>query len=291
TYPLRVRSLVGAIPLIAVEVLEGDLIGSLPGFRKRLDWFLQYRRDLSSQIAYMEKNRNGDKLLLAIPSRDRLLRVLRYLLDELEFLSPYGLRAVSRVHRDEPYIFRADGQEYRVDYVPGESNTGLFGGNSNWRGPIWFPLNFLIIEALERYHHFYGDDLRVECPTGSGTMMTLLEVSREIAGRLTRMFLPDTDGRRPAHGEEARYTTDPHWKDLVLFYEYFHGDDGRGIGASHQTGWTALVVRLLEKLALDRAEATHKVVASGRAAENAESARSSKRSSGKRRPTRVRVSS
>jgi hypothetical protein len=251
--PLRVRSLVGAIPLIAVEVLEHDLMMRLPGFRKRLEWFLRYRRDLAHQIAYMEESAaGGGKRLLAIPSRERLLRVLRYLLDEEEFLSPYGLRAVSRVHARQPYVFRAAGQEYRVDYVPGESTTGLFGGNSNWRGPIWFPLNYLLIEALERYHHFYGDELRVECPTGSGRMMNLKQVALEIASRLCSVFLPDGQGRRPVHGGDRRYAEDPHWRDLVLFYEYFHGDTGRGVGASHQTGWTALVVPCFEDLARER---------------------------------------
>ena len=250
---LRVRSLVGAIPLIAVEVLEDELLRELPAFSKRLDWFLRYRRDLSSQIAYMERSPDGAKRLLAIPSRERLLRVLSYLLDEREFLSPFGLRAVSRIHAERPYVLQAGGSEYRVDYVPGESDTGLFGGNSNWRGPIWFPLNFLIVEALERYHQFYGDGLRVECPTGSGRMMTLGEVASEISSRLTRIFLPGAGGHRPVHGGEERYASDPHWRELVLFYEYFHGDDGRGVGASHQTGWTALAVRLLDKLARERA--------------------------------------
>jgi hypothetical protein len=191
--------------------------------------------------------------LLAIPTRERLERVLRYLLDEGEFLSPYGIRSVSRVHLDHPYVFHADGREYRVDYVPGESNGWLFGGNSNWRGPIWFPINYLIVEALERYHKFYGDTLRVECPTGSGHMMNLREVAREISRRLARPFLPDSSGRRPVHGGDERYATDPHWRDLVLFYEYLHADTGRGVGASHQTGWTALVARALEDLARARA--------------------------------------
>ena len=184
--------------------------------------------------------------MLAIPTRERLRRALRYMLDENEFLSPYGLRSVSRVHRENPYIFRAGNEEYRVDYVPGEGNSYLFGGNSNWRGPIWFPINFLIVEALERYHLFYGDSFKVECPTGSGNMMTLQEVSRELARRLGSIFLPNENGARPCHGDMARYADDPHWRDLVLFYEYFHGETGRGCGASHQTGWTALAVKLLE---------------------------------------------
>jgi hypothetical protein len=249
--PLRVRSLVGAIPLIAVEVLDSDLVDALPGFKKRLTWFLENRRDLASQLSFLVRGRDV-KMLLALPSRERLVRVLRYLLDENEFLSPYGLRSVSRVHRDAPYVLRAGGQEFRVDYDPAESTTGMFGGNSNWRGPIWFPINYLIIEALQRYHHFYGDALQVECPTGSGTWMTLDRVARELATRLARIFLAGPGGVRPVHGGDPRYARDPLWNDLVLFYEYFHGDEGRGIGASHQTGWTALVAKLVEDLAKSR---------------------------------------
>ncbi|HEX9426928.1 MAG TPA: glucosidase [Candidatus Polarisedimenticolia bacterium] len=245
--PLRVRSLVGAIPLLAVEVLESEVCDRLPGFVKRLNWFLENRRDLARHTSYMETGEGTMRghRLLAIPSRERLVRVLRYLLDENEFLSPYGLRSVSKFHKDHPYLFYADGKEFKVSYAPGESDTGLFGGNSNWRGPIWFPLNYLLVEALERYHHFYGDSLRVEFPTGSGTMMNLAEVSHELSGRLARIFLPDAEGRRPCHGDDPRYANDPAWRDLVLFHEYFHGETGRGLGASHQTGWTALAARLL----------------------------------------------
>ncbi len=253
--PLRIRSLVGLMPLIACEILEEDAIDKLPGFKKRMQWFLEHRKDLAQHISYMVDDAPGHShghRLLAIPSRERLERVLRYLLDENEFLSPYGIRSVSKIHEKQPYVFRVGGEEHRVDYVPGESNTGLFGGNSNWRGPIWFPINFLLVEALERYHHFYGDTLRVECPTGSGQMMNLQDVADEIASRLARIFLPDGSGRRPCHGEERRYTEDPHWKDLALFYEYFHGDTGRGLGATHQTGWTALVTRCIEEAARAR---------------------------------------
>jgi hypothetical protein len=190
--------------------------------------------------------------LLAIPSRERLERVVRYLADEAEFLSPYGVRSVSRFHRERPYVFRHGGREFRVDYEPGEGVSGLFGGNSNWRGPIWFPMNYLIVEALERYDHFYGDELRVECPAGSGEWLTLGEVAREISARLVRIFLRGDDGRRPCHGGDDRFAGDPAWSDLLLFHEYFHGDTGRGLGASHQTGWTALVVRCLENLAHGR---------------------------------------
>jgi hypothetical protein len=249
--PLRIRSMVGVIPLFACELLEQDVIDRLPGFSKRMNWFLENRRDLSAHISCMEQCDHGGHAhrILAIPSRARLERILRYLLDENEFLSPYGVRSLSRFHEEHPYAFSAGGQEYRVEYTPGESSSGLFGGNSNWRGPIWFPLNYLLIESLERYHHFYGDSLKVECPTGSGRMLTLQGVARELASRLTRIFLPGADGRRPCHGGEERYIDDPHYRDLVLFYEYFHGDTGRGAGASHQTGWTALAVRLVEDLA------------------------------------------
>jgi hypothetical protein len=246
--PLKVRSLVGAIPLIAVEVLDSEQIDKLPGFKKRLRWFLENRKDLAKQLSFMEKGRDV-RMLLALPTRERLVRVLHYLLDENEFLSPFGLRSISRVHRDKPYVLHVNGEEFRVDYDPAESTTGVFGGNSNWRGPIWFPINFLIVEALERYHHFYGDSLKVSCPTGSGNEMTLKEVARELSSRLASIFLADRSGRRPCHADAARYQDDPHWKDLVLFYEYFHGESGRGIGASHQTGWTATVAKFVEDLA------------------------------------------
>ncbi len=255
--PLKVRSMVGLIPLFACEILEEDSVHLLPAFTKRMRWFLENRPDLGRHITYMAaSNDDGTTThhhrLLAIPSRERLERVLRYVLDENEFLSDFGIRSVSKVHDDAPYVFRVGDQDHRVAYDPAESTSGLFGGNSNWRGPIWFPLNYLLIEALERYGHFYGDTLRVECPVGSGTMLTLEEVARELASRLTRIFLPAADGQRPVHGDESRYATDDAWSDLVLFYEYFHGDSGRGVGASHQTGWTALVTRCLETVAADR---------------------------------------
>jgi hypothetical protein len=247
---LKTRSMVGLLPLIAVEVLERETIESLPGFRKRFNWFLKNRQDLSRHISYGEHGHRHR--LLAIPSRERLERVLRYMLDENEFLSPYGIRSVSKIHDEKPYVFTFGGEEYRVDYVPGESNTWLFGGNSNWRGPIWFPVNYLLVEALERYHHFYGDTFLIECPTGSGKLMNLKQVSEEIASRLVRIFLPDENGRRPCHGEDSRFAEDPHWRDLLLFHEYFHGDTGKGLGANHQTGWTSLVIRNIEGLAKQR---------------------------------------
>ncbi len=249
--PIRLRSLVGLIPLFACELLEQDVIQRLPGFAKRLRWFLEHRADLTEHITCMGGSLDGAHAhrLLAIPSRDRLLRVLRYLLDENEFLSPFGIRSLSRIYRDRPFEFSLAGSTYTVRYVSGESDSALFGGNSNWRGPVWFPINYLLVEALERYHHFYGDSLKVECPTGSGRMVNLKEVAAEIARRLVSLFLPDGAGRRPCHGGDGRFAEDPHWRDLALFYEYFHGDTGRGCGASHQTGWTALVTRCLDDLA------------------------------------------
>jgi hypothetical protein len=244
----RVRSMVGLIPLFAVEVLEDGVMERLPGFRKRLQWFLDNRQDLAQHISYLEAEgaAGHGRRLLAIPSRSRLERVLRYLLDENEFLSPYGIRSLSKFHKEHPYACWTGGQENRVAYEPGDSDSGMFGGNSNWRGPVWFPVNYLLIEALERYHHFYGDTLRVECPTGSGQSLNLAEVACALAARLRRIFLPDAQGCRPCHGSERRFADDPHWRDLVLFYEFFHGDHGHGLGASHQTGWTGLVTRLLE---------------------------------------------
>jgi hypothetical protein len=244
--PLRVRSMVGTIPLFAVEILESDVIDRMPGFRKRMDWFLNNRKDLARHISYMKpSDSDHSHYLLAIPSQQRLVRVLKYLLDESEFFSPYGIRSVSRFHLEHPYIFNADGKEYVVNYCPGEGDTNLFGGNSNWRGPVWFPLNFVLLEALEKYHYFYGDALKVECPVGSGTMLNLQEVADELGTRMMKLFAADEYGRRPCHGDDPRFAEDPYWKDLLLFHEYFHGETGRGCGASHQTGWTSLVARLI----------------------------------------------
>jgi hypothetical protein len=242
---LPIRSLVGIIPLLAVEVLDDRMMARLPGFRKRLQWFLDNRRDLAQHVSYMDCCQGGGRRLLAIPSRPRLESVLRYMLDEHEFLSPFGVRSLSRVYKDKPFVCSAGSVPQQVDYEPGESTSALFGGNSNWRGPIWLPVNYLLVEALERYHHFYGDTLRVECPTGSGHLMNLREVARNLAARLAQLFRPDPHGRRACHGSEPRFISDPYWQNLVLFYEYFHGDSGEGLGASHQTGWTALVARLL----------------------------------------------
>jgi hypothetical protein len=254
-HPLRVRSLVGLLPLIAAEVIEDEAMAGLPAFQRRMRWFLENRRDLAGHVTTSADADGGHgHMLLAIPPRERLVKVLRYMLDESEFLSPYGIRSVSKVHARAPYRFFHGGEEFRVDYVPGESDTGLFGGNSNWRGPIWMPVNYLLVEALERYHHFYGDSLRVECPVGSGTYLNLRDVAREISTRLGRIFLAGPDGHRPCHGGEPRFARDPAWRELVLFHEYFHGETGRGIGASHQTGWTALAIRFIEDIARARAE-------------------------------------
>jgi Glycosyl hydrolase family 63 C-terminal domain len=244
-----VRSMVGLIPLFAVETLEPDTLARLPGFSRRLDWFVRHRHDLTANVACMKTRGSGERRLLSIVNRDQLRRVLAVMLDEREFLSPYGIRAVSRIHRDQPYSLSFGGGVHTVSYEPGESSTGLFGGNSNWRGPIWFPVNFLIVESLQRFHHYLGPDFTVECPTGSGIFMTLAEVADEISQRLTSTFLRGADGRRPVHGEHERFQTDPHWRDLMLFYEYFHGDSGRGVGASHQTGWTGLVAKLIQQSA------------------------------------------
>jgi hypothetical protein len=251
--PLRVRSAVGLIPLFAVESLDAKHLAALPLFTQRLHWVLENRPELARSIACMHPDRTNARRLLAVPTRERLERVLRYVLDEGEFLSPHGVRSLSRYHRDHPAMLRLDGQDFRVAYTPGESDDGLFGGNSNWRGPIWFPINYLLIEALKRYHHFYGETLRVECPTGSGRRLTLLGVAQELELRLAGLFLPDAEGRRPIHGGSPLYRSDPHFRELVLFHEYFHGDDGRGLGASHQTGWTALEANLLERVAAARA--------------------------------------
>jgi len=250
--PLRVRSMVGLLPLFAVEVLDQDVINGLPGFKKRLKWFVKNRFDLAQHISYMQRRSpEGSHVmrLLAIPSRDRLVRVLKYLLDEKEFLSPYGIRSLSRAYLDAPYQMNLDGTNYCIDYEPAESHSGMFGGNSNWRGPIWLPMNYLLIEALERYHHYWGNELQVEFPTGSGQLMNLAQVAHELARRITMLFTPDDKGRRPCFGDDPRYATDPHWKDLVLFNEHFCGESGRGLGATHQTGWTALITRCLNMVA------------------------------------------
>ncbi len=246
-FPLRVRSMVGLIPLYAVETLESDILGMLPGFKRRMQWFIDNKPELREHIRTTEVPGGGTRYLLSIVNCERLPKVLRYMLDESEFLSDYGIRAISRVHREKPFMLEANGMSHRVDYEPAESSTGLFGGNSNWRGPIWFPVNYLLIESLQKFHHFVGNDVRVEYPTGSGQMKTLWEVSAGLSRRLARIFLRDRDGRRPVFGEAEKFQTDAHWRDYVPFHEYFHGDTGRGVGASHQTGWTGLVAKLIEQ--------------------------------------------
>jgi hypothetical protein len=240
--PLKVRSMVGLIPLFAVATIDAETLDALPDFKNRFHWFLKNRPHLTANV-----ENNGERRLLSIAYRERLERVLKVMLDENEFLSPHGIRALSRFHKDNPYVLHVNGEEHRVDYEPAESSTGLFGGNSNWRGPIWMPVNYLLIESLQKFHHFYGDNLKVECPTGSGNLMNLWEVSQELSRRLSRIFLKDENGKRPVYGDIERFQTDEHWHDYVLFYEYFHGDSGRGVGASHQTGWTGLVAKLLQQ--------------------------------------------
>jgi hypothetical protein len=244
--PLKVRSMVGLIPLFAVETLEPELLERLPDFRRRLEWFLDYRPELASLVSHWEVEGKGHRRLLSLLRGHRMKCLLRRMLDETEFLADYGVRALSRFHADHPYTFRVDGSELSVGYQPAESDSGLFGGNSNWRGPIWFPVNYLIIESLQKFHHYYGDEFKVECPTGSGRYLTIEEICAELARRLTRIFLRDGNGQRPVFGDDQRRQSDPNFRDYVLFYEYFHGDTGRGVGASHQTGWTALVAKLLK---------------------------------------------
>jgi hypothetical protein len=245
--PLRVRSMVGLIPLFAVTTLDAEVIDKLPGFKRRMNWFVKHRPDLCGNIASITRHGAEERILLSMMHPSRLRRVLDVMLDQEEFLAPNGIRGVSRCHKDNPFVLRVDGQEYRVDYEPAESTTGIFGGNSNWRGPVWFPVNFLMIESLQRYHHYFGDEMQVECPKGSGVMMNLSDVAAHLSRRLSRLFLRDQQGRRPVFGGAEKFQTDPHFRDHILFYEYFHGDNGAGLGASHQTGWTSLVAKLLQQ--------------------------------------------
>jgi hypothetical protein len=245
--PIQLRSMVGLAPLFAVETIEPEIVEHLPDFARRMQWFLDNHPDAPTHIDMSRRTERGVHRLLAIAPRGRLLRLLRYVLDENEFLSPFGIRSLSKIHQEQPYILRSSGQEYRVEYEPGESSCSLFGGNSNWRGPIWFPVNFLLIEALQKYHHYYGDELKAECPAGSGQWLTLWEVAAEISRRLIRIFVPDERGQRPVYGAIETLQRDPHWRDHILFHEYFHADTGAGLGASHQTGWTGLVAKLIEQ--------------------------------------------
>ena len=252
---LKVRSIVGLIPLFAVTTLEPELLDRLPNFKQRLEWFISNRPTLKRNVACMESQGIGARRMLALcyatidrlESQDRLRQILAKLLDENEFLSDYGIRALSKYHDEHPYTFYVDGDAHTVSYEPAESTSPLFGGNSNWRGPIWFPINYLLIESLQKFHHYLGDDFKVECPTGSGNWLNLWQVADEISRRLTQIFLPNESGQRPLYGKIEQFQNDPHWRDLILFHEYFHGDNGAGIGASHQTGWTGAIAKLIQQ--------------------------------------------
>jgi hypothetical protein len=265
SFPLKVRSMVGLIPLFAVARLSPEQMARHPGFAQRMEWFIANRHDLTRHVASMRPIGRGEQRLLSILDEERLRSVLRYMLDEDEFLSPSGIRALSRIHQDHPYVLDVNDGQHRVDYEPAESSTGMFGGNSNWRGPIWFPVNYLIIESLKEYHDYMGPDFRVECPSGSGREMNLAEVADELSRRLSSIFVRGADGRRPVFGDNETFQRDPQWRDHVPFYEYFHGDTGAGLGASHQTGWTGLVAKLLDargRAAGSLAGATHQPITS-----------------------------
>jgi hypothetical protein len=244
---VRLRSIVGLIPLFAVDTIEPAVIEHLPGFRRRMEWFMKHRPDLCGNLASLSRQGVESRRLLSLVVRSRLVRVLQRLLDETEFLSPHGIRSVSKFHEENPCRMALDGREYGVGYEPAESRTDLFGGNSNWRGPVWFPINYLLVESLQRFGYYFGDDVTVEFPARSGNRMNLSAVACEISRRLSRIFLRDQDGRRPVFGGTEKLQNDPHFRDHLLFYEYFHGDNAAGIGASHQTGWTALVAKLLQQ--------------------------------------------
>ena len=242
---LRVRSIVGLIPLLAVQTLEPELLTLMPDFHRRLDWFARHRPQLSGNMAEMDAAGMGERILLAIPTPERLRRVLGYLFDEREFLSPYGIRSLSKFHRAHPYTLEVEGRQFSINYQPGETHDALYGGNSNWRGPLWLPINYLLIEALRNYYRYFGDSFKVEFPSGSGVEITLREAAEALTQRLIRLFVPNDRGERPIYGGQTMLQRDPHWRENVLFYEYFHGDNGAGLGASHQTGWTGLIANLL----------------------------------------------
>jgi hypothetical protein len=244
---LKIRSMVGLIPLFAVETLEPEVVDRLPGFKRRMQWFIDNHEDVPEHIEMTQHSARGVRRLLSLVNRKQLKRILKRMLDETEFLSPHGIRALSRFHLDHPYEVQVNNHINRVDYEPAESTTGIFGGNSNWRGPVWFPVNFLLIESLQKFYHYYGEEVRIECPTHSKQELDLWQVASEISKRLTRIFLRDKDGRRPFAGSCDLFNKDAHWRDLIVFYEYFHGDTGAGLGAAHQTGWTGLVAKLLEQ--------------------------------------------
>jgi hypothetical protein len=248
-FPLRLRSVVGLIPLFAVGVIEENAVDDMPDLWHKFELYRERRPDLVNQVSRWNEAGAQGRRLIALVRVFRMTKLLRRMLDETEFLSPYGVRALSRCYLDHPYDFEYDGVHYRVKYEPGESESGIFGGNSNWRGPIWMPINYLLIENLRRFYLFYGDGLKIECPTGSGVMLTLEEIADELCRRLLKIFLRGPDGRRPVFGGYEKFQTDPHFKDHILFHEYFHGDNGRGCGASHQTGWTGLIANLISQLA------------------------------------------
>ena len=245
--PMKLRSFVGLIPLFAVETIDPVVLEELPTFKMRLEWFLTNRPELSRLVSHFEIPGLGQRRLLAMVRGHRLKKLLKRALDETEFLSDYGLRALSKYHEANPYTLHLDGTEHAVQYDPAESRSALFGGNSNWRGPIWFPVNYLLIESLQRLHHYYGDDFTVECPTGSGKFLTLTQIADELSNRLIKIFTRDHEGRRAVFGGQELFQNDPHWRDHILFYEYFHGDNGAGLGASHQTGWTGLIAKLIQQ--------------------------------------------
>jgi len=246
--PLRMRSMVGLMPLYAVQVMSPELLDTIPAFRRRLEWFIAHRPDLTENMACMHTQGHRERRLFSVATRPQLERILKVMLDENEFLSPYGIRALSAYHREHPYVLELDGQPHSVQYEPAESATGLFGGNSNWRGPIWFPVNYLMIQALRRFHEYYGESFLIECPTGSGQHMNLKDVAEEISRRLINTFRRDDRGLRPVLGACEKFQSDPHWRDYIPFHEYFHGDTGAGVGASHQTGWTGLVAKMIDEI-------------------------------------------
>lgn len=246
--PIKVHSLVGLMPLLAVMTIDPKTLESLPIFKNKMDWFINHRHDLCSKVACMKTPGNEERRILAILDKDKLTKLLKMMLNEEEFLSPYGIRAVSKCHEKNPFTLKIDGESYCVDYEPAESTSRLFGGNSNWRGPIWFPINVLIIESLQKFHHYHGDDFKVECPTGSGNMMNLWEVAAELSRRLISIFEKDETGSRPVFGDREKFKTDPHFQDYILFHEYFHGNTGQGLGANHQMGWTGFVAKLIKQL-------------------------------------------
>jgi hypothetical protein len=243
---MKIRSMVGLIPLFAVAVLDPALLKKTPSFTSRMEWYLKHRPDLAKLVSRWQEHGTGERHLLSLLRGHRMKCLLRRMLDETEFLSGHGIRALSKIHESQPYRIEVGGMTHEVSYWPAESRSGLFGGNSNWRGPVWMPMNFLIIESLQKFHHYYGNDFKVECPTGSGKFLTLDEVANELSHRLEKLFLTGADGQRPVLKYHPKLATDPHFKDYVLFHEYFHGDTGRGVGASHQTGWTGLVAKLLQ---------------------------------------------